>query len=305
MGRRLIATMAINLIIPAVQIWAGITAGSMALISDALHNLSDFTSILISYAALHVGSRGPDARLTFGYRRMEVMAAVFNVALLFGASLFITVEAWHRLIDPVPITGNIVTAAGLVALGANLFSSWLLMAGAKTDINLRSTFLHMATDALASLGVVVLGILWLFQPWYWLDPIVSWIIVALILPSGWGILRRAFLIFMNATPPDIDPDTVLHEIEAMPGVKEVHHMHIWHLASEGISLAAHVVVDDQPLSKVDELAARIRIMLADRFNIDHPIIQFETKNESLTSILERPPHGNAEMHPHGGSGHLR
>ena len=297
-GRRLIATMAVNLAIPAMQIWAGIVAGSMALISDALHNLSDFTAILISYIALRMGARGPDSRQTFGYRRVEVLAAVFNVTLLFGVALYISVEAWQRLHHPVPISGKIVTGAGLIAFSANLFTSWLLRAGAKVDINLRSAFLHMATDALASLGVAVLGIVWIFKPWYWLDPVMTWIIVLMILPSGWGILKEAFLIFMNATPAGIDPDSVLHEIAAIEGVREVHHVHLWNLAQEGVSLTAHIVVADQPLSSVDTLAAKIRVSLAERFGIAHPILQFETKSESVVSILEIPPAGNDRSRGH-------
>ncbi|MFH0786468.1 MAG: cation diffusion facilitator family transporter, partial [Pseudomonadota bacterium] len=200
-GNRLFITMVMNLIIPAVQVVAGIMAGSMALISDALHNLSDFASILISYIALKIGKRGPTPSLTFGYRRVEVMAAVFNVALLFGAALFITVEGWIRLRNPAAIQGNLVIWAALLGVAANGISTWMLHAGAKENLNMRGAFLHMLTDALTSLGVAILGLIWLFRPWYWLDPIVSWVIVALILYSGWGILKEALRILMNATPP--------------------------------------------------------------------------------------------------------
>ncbi len=130
-GKRLLITMIMNLIIPAVQILAGIMAGSMALISDALHNLSDFASILISYMALKIGKRGPTPSLTFGYRRVEVMAAVFNVALLFGAALYIAVEGWIRLKNPAAIQGNLVIWAALLGVAANGISTWMLQAGAK------------------------------------------------------------------------------------------------------------------------------------------------------------------------------
>jgi len=284
-GKRLIATMILNIVIPAVQIYGGIVSGSMALISDALHNLSDFTSVLISYMALRMGRREPDFKQTFGYRRLEVFAAVFNVALLFGAGLYITIEAWKRLYNPQPIQGQWVIWIALTAFMGNLISTAMLRDGAKVNLNMRGAFLHMLTDTLTSLGVAVMGVVWLLKPWYWLDPIFSWVIVAMIIHSGWGILKESFMIFMNATPQDIDLTAIQKEIESMEGVNEIHHLHVWNLSSESTALAAHVLVADQMLSKVDHLADRIREMLLCRFGIDHPILQFETKHREETGLL--------------------
>ncbi len=284
-GKRLLITMIMNLIIPAVQILAGIMAGSMALISDALHNLSDFASILISYMALKIGKRGPTPSLTFGYRRVEVMAAVFNVALLFGAALYIAVEGWIRLKNPAAIQGNLVIWAALLGVAANGISTWMLQAGAKKNLNMRGAFLHMLTDALTSLGVAILGLIWLFRPWYWLDPIVSWVIVALILYSGWGILKEALRILMNATPPGIDLEAIQKEVETLEGVEGIHHLHVWNPSSGTIALAAHVIVPDQMLCQVDELARKIRAILLSKFNIDHPILQFETRSYEPRDLL--------------------
>jgi Co/Zn/Cd efflux system component len=203
-GRRLFITMIMNLIIPAVQIMAGVMAGSMALISDALHNLSDFASILISYMALKIGKRGPTPSLTF---------------------------------------------------------------------------------ALTSLGVAVLGMIWLFRPWYWLDPVVSWIIVALILYGGWGILKEALLILMNATPPGIDLNRVQEEVVALEGIEDLHHIHVWSPSSGTIAFAAHVIVPDQMLCRVDELAKKVRELLLHKFNIDHPTLQFETRSYQPRDLL--------------------
>ncbi|HUH65325.1 MAG TPA: cation diffusion facilitator family transporter, partial [Syntrophales bacterium] len=181
--KRLIATMVMNLIIPAVQVYGGIVSGSMALISDALHNLSDFTSVLISYSALRIGRREPTLRHTYGFRRMEVFAAVFNAAILFGACLLITIEGWHRFQNPRPIDGSLVIIIASIGFLANIVSTLLLRPEAHDNINIRSAFLHMLTDAITSLGVAVLGLVWIFKPWYWLDPVVSWVIVILILYS--------------------------------------------------------------------------------------------------------------------------
>jgi cobalt-zinc-cadmium efflux system protein len=284
-GRRLFITMIMNLIIPAVQIVAGALAGSMALISDALHNLSDFASILISYIALKIGKRGPTFFLTFGYKRVEVMAAVFNVALLFGAALYIGVEGWMRLKAPTPIQGNLVIWAALLGFLANGISTWMLYTGSKENINMRGAFLHMLTDALTSFGVAILGVIWLFRPWYWLDPIVSWIIVALIMYSGWGILKDALLILMNATPPGIDLEAIQKEVESLEGIEGLHHLHIWNPSSNTIALAAHVIVPDQMLCRVDDLAKKVRGVLLSKFNIDHPILQFETKAYESKDLL--------------------
>jgi cobalt-zinc-cadmium efflux system protein len=284
-GKRLLITMVMNLLIPAVQIVAGIIAGSMALISDALHNLSDFASLLISYMALKIGKRGPTLSLTFGYRRVEVMAAVFNVALLFGAALFIAVEGWIRLKNPATIQGSTVIWAALLGVVANGISTWMLHAGSKENLNMRGAFLHMLTDALTSLGVAILGLIWLFRPWYWLDPIVSWIIVVLILYGGWGILKEALLILMNATPPGIDLEAIQKEVVSLEGIEDLHHLHVWNPSSGTIALAAHVIVPDQMLCQVDDLAKKVRGLLLSEFNIDHPILQFETKAYESKDLL--------------------
>ena len=282
-GKRLIITMVMNLIIPIVQIIGGVLAGSMALISDALHNLGDFTATLISYIALRIGEKPATPRLTFGYKRIEVMAAVVNVALLTMACLYIAYEGWKRFTNPQPIQGGLVIVFALIGFVANMIAVLILHKGAKENLNLRSVFLHMLTDALTSVGVVVVGVIWLFAPLYWLDGVVSWIIVALILYGAWDILKNAFQILMDATPPGMDITTIQREILRIEGIEDVHHIHVWSMSSERIALAAHVIVPDQMLSSVDDLAATVREMLFSRFNIDHPILQFETRKD--TDIL--------------------
>jgi cobalt-zinc-cadmium efflux system protein len=284
-GTRLFISMVMNLIIPMVQIIAGIMAGSVALISDAVHNLSDFVSLLISYTALKIGRKGPTLSLTFGYRRVEVMAAVFNVALLFGAAIYIAVEGWLRLKTPVPIQGTVVIGAALLGFLANGLSTLMLHAGARENLNMRGAFLHMLTDALTSLAVAILGFVWLIRPWFWLDPLVSWGIVALILFSGWGILKEALLILMNATPPGIDLEAIQKEVKNLGGIEDLHDLHVWNPSPGTIALAAHVIVPDQPLGQVDELARKVRALLLSRFKIGHPILQFETKSNVPRDLL--------------------
>jgi cobalt-zinc-cadmium efflux system protein len=150
---------------------------------------------------------------------------------------------------------------------------------------MRGAFLHMLTDALTSLGVALLGLIWLFRPWYWLDPVVSWVIVVLILYSGWGILKEALGILMNATPPGLDVEAIQKEVEALEGVDGLHHLHVWNPSSGTIALAAHVIVPDQMLGSVDDLAQKVRKLLLNQFNIDHPILQFETKTYEPRDLL--------------------
>jgi len=293
--RRLFITMVMNLLIPIVQIWGGIVSGSMALISDALHNLSDLTSLAISYIALRVGQRGPSLKHTFGYKRVEVFAALVNVALLYAVAFYIAMEGWQRFQHPQPIKEQLVIWVALIGFAGNLVSTLMLQAGAKSNLNIRGAFLHMLTDALTSLGVALLGVVWLFRPWYWLDPVASWVIVVLILYSGWGILREAFLILMNATPPGMDIEEIHKEIKALEGVTDVHHLHVWHTSGDMVYLAAHITVPDQMLSRVDELAARVRDLLYHRFGIDHPILQFETDACGEGGILCPVPPGAGKI----------
>ena len=275
-GRRLLAAIVINLLIPIVQIWGGIVSGSMALISDALHNLSDFISLVINYAALLIGRRAPTHKQTFGYKRVEIFAALISVAILYAAAVYIAIEAWQRFIAPRAISGQIVIWIALLGFAGNLFSALILHSGAKVNLNMKSAFLHMMTDAATSLAVVALGVLWLFKPWYWLDPVLSWLIVALIIYSGWGILKDSFLILMNATPPGINLAEIKNTLEAIEGISEIHDLHVWNPSAESIALAAHVTVPDQMLGKVDELAEKVRTVLWQKFKIDHPTLQFES-----------------------------
>lgn len=275
-GKRLVISMVMNLIIPLVQIAGGILSGSMALISDALHNLTDFVSLAINYGALVIGRRGPTHQQTFGYKRVEILGTVISVAMLYGAGFYIAIEAWQRLLSPQPIAGKYVIGIALLGFAGNIIAALMLHSGSKVNLNMKSAFLHMLSDAATSLIVAALGLIWIFQPWFWLDPIFSWIIVALILYSGWGLLKESILILMNATPPGIDLANIQQRLTSIEGVKEIHDLHVWNPSAESIALAVHITVTDQMLSDVDELAENIRNLLLSEFKIDHPTLQFES-----------------------------
>jgi cobalt-zinc-cadmium efflux system protein len=284
-GKRLIISMVMNLIIPIVQIYGGIISGSMALISDALHNLSDFISLVINYAALLIGRRGPTYKHTFGFKRVEIFATLISVALLYGAGIYIAIEAWHRLLAPQPITGQLVIWIALLGFAGNIISALMLHSGSKVNLNMKSAFLHMLSDALTSLAVAFIGIVWLYRPWFWLDPVFSWLIVGLILYGGWGLLKDSILILMNATPAGIDLQDIQKALESIEGIREIHDLHVWNPSAENIALAVHISVPDQMLSTVDELAEKTRHMLYEKFRIDHPILQFESNSCGETKLL--------------------
>lgn len=274
-GPRLLMTLILNVLIPIVQVIGGIVAHSMALISDAAHNFSDFTAVLIAYVANRIGRRGASVSNTFGYRRTEILAAVINVALLLGASVFIVYEAIHRLHHPTPVIGSIVVLAAGVGVIGNGLSAWLLQRDARHNLNVRGAFLHMLGDLLTSVVVAFNGIILMYRPWYWLDPVLSVLIALFILRSCWTILREATRILMNATPDGLDISKIKEYLERMPEIRGVHYVHAWNVCSSSVAFSCHVVVPDQRLSEVDAVSRKIRRGLLTRFGIDHPILQFE------------------------------
>jgi cation diffusion facilitator family transporter len=284
-GPRLLATLVLNLIIPTAQIVGGVLAGSVALISDAIHNFSDFTALLISYVAYRIGRRGATVYNTFGYRRAEILAALINVALLAGASGVILYHAIHRFLNPQPVNGVLVMALAAVGVVGNGLSAWLLHRDAAHSLNVRGAFLHMLGDLLTSVVVLINGLLLLYYPWYWLDPLLSVLIVVFILKNGWGLLKESTAVLMNATPGHMDLEKVRHFLSDLPGVSGVHYLHAWQVSSASTAFSCHVVVPDQPVSRTGQLAERIRHELLHHFRIDHPVLQFETADCGQGSLL--------------------
>jgi len=274
--RRLKLVLVLNFIIPAAQIGGGYLANSMALVSDATHNFSDFTAVFITYLARIWGRRPASARSTFGHQRLETLAVLANVGLLLVAAGFIVFHAAGRLIAPEPVAGWLVMAAAGVGVAGNGYSTWLLKKDAGESLNLRGAFLHMLADFLTSVGVLISGLLMLYWPVYWLDPLLSVVIALLIAKNAWDLLRQAADILLNRTPGDLDLAGVKACLEQEPEVIRAHHLHAWSISEREKAFSAHLVVADQPLSRVDELARRLQAALAERFGIEHATLQFET-----------------------------
>ena len=275
-GSRLLMTLALNLIIPITQVIGGVYAHSMALISDATHNFSDFVAVLLAYIAHRIGRKGASFQNTFGYKRAEILAATMNVAILIGASAFILYRAVNRFYHPQAVLGNVVVLLAGVGILGNGLSAWLLHRDSKHSLNVRGAFLHMMGDLLTSVMVLINGAVILFRPWYWLDPLFSILIVVFILKNCWPILKAAGGILMNATPEGVNLEEIKDFLEQIPGVCGIHYLHAWNISASSIGFSCHVEVLDQWVSKTEKIGERIRHELFHRFSIDHPVLQFET-----------------------------
>ena len=263
----------LNVVFVVVEVVYGLLADSLALIADAGHNLSDVLSLLLAWGAAWLATRPPTLRRSYGYRRATILASVFSAMLLLAALGAITLEAVERFSDPQPVQGRVVILVALVGVVINTATALLFMRGQKHDLNIRGAFLHMAADAAVSLGVVVAGIAILYTGWLWLDPVISLVIVLLVFLSTWGLLKESLSLAMDSVPAGIDPGEVDDYLRRLPGVTDLHDLHIWAMSTTDIALTVHLSVRECPDS--DEFLHEITHELAERFGIRHPTIQIE------------------------------
>jgi len=253
---------------------AGLRAHSLALLSESGHNLSDFLALLLSFVAVHYQSRPADPSKTFGYQRTGVLAAFINAATLIAISMWIAIEAVHRLNSPVAVEPRlmmIVAAAGVVMNGVIAALLW----GVARDVNLRSAFLHMAGDTLSTAAVIAGGAGILLTGHNWIDPALSLLIAALILWTSFGIVRETLNILLEGTPRGVSLTEIRSGMEAVEGVVNVHDLHVWSLGSNSSALACHVTIADIPPSESACILVRLNYVLKERFHISHATIQFE------------------------------
>jgi len=253
---------------------AGVRAHSLALLSEAGHNLSDFLALLLSWVAVYVATRPPDSRKTYGYQRAGVLAAFLNALTLVGIAFLIFYEAFRRLSAPVEVHAQVmiwVAAAGVAMNGVIAF----LLYGTARDVNVRSAFVHMLGDTLSTAAVIVGGGAILLTGQRWIDPALSVGIGALILWSSFGILRETLNILLEGTPRGMKLERIGTAIEAITGVNSVHDLHVWSLGSESHALSCHISIADIPPSASERILQEVNAMLGERFRIYHTTIQFE------------------------------
>ncbi|HYC15097.1 MAG TPA: cation diffusion facilitator family transporter [Stellaceae bacterium] len=282
-GLAFAAGTALNLVFVLVEGGFGLVSGSMALLADAGHNLSDVVTLVFAWAASAMSRRQPTARYTYGLRRSSILAALFNAALLLVAVGAIGVESVRRLVEPAPVasvTVIVVAAIGIVINGA---TALFFLRGSAGDLNVRSAFLHMVADTLVSVGVVGAGIAMMATGWLWLDPAVGIAIVAAIAASMWDLLRQSLRLALDAVPNSIDPDAVRAYIASLPGVAGLHDLHIWPMSTTETALTCHLVM---PAGHPGDAAlAEIADQLAHRFGIGHATLQVETGDPAHACIL--------------------
>ena len=272
---RLFITMALNLLITIAEIIGGIFSGSLSLISDALHNFSDTISFVVSYVAIKLKDHDTSYRHTFGLKRAEILAAVINSSVLIVISFFLFYEAIMRLMNPAPIETNIMIIVALMGLLANAGASLLLKRDSVASINIRSSYLHLLSDAFASGAVILGGIaidLWNVA---WVDPALTILIGLVIIKESYQLLAEAVHVLMEGAPPEISLDEIKAAVEKFPEVTDIHHIHLWMVGDNDVHLEAHVNINDMKISESDNLRGKIERLLEVNFGIRHITLQFE------------------------------
>jgi cobalt-zinc-cadmium efflux system protein len=264
---------ALNTAYVAFEVVFGIIAHSLALVADAGHNLSDVLGLLLAWGASAMAKSVPTKRRTYGFRGSSILAALFNAIFLLVSVGAIAWEALRRFNAPAEVAAVTVIWVSLLGIGINTATALMFMSGRKGDLNIRGAFLHMASDAGISAGVVVAGIAILWTGWHWIDPVVSLLISAVIVWGTWDLLSESVNLALQGVPKDVDLDEVDRYLSKLPGISKVHDLHVWAMSTTEIALTAHLVKPDGDLD--DALLDRVQYELRDRFGIDHITVQLE------------------------------
>ena len=267
----LIAALALIAALMVGEIVTGIVAGSLALLADAGHLVSDVLALAFAVVAATLAARPAQGRWTYGYRRLEILSAQANGLMLGLVGIWIVYGAIRRLVSPVDVRGGIVLVVALAAIAVNLVA--LLSRASRDSLNVRGAFLHVATDLLAFVGTAIAGLIVLLTGWDRADPIAGLLVAALMFWAAYGLIRESTRIFLEASPGDIDPDEVARAIVAVPDVREVHDLHVWTLTSGFLVLSAHVLV--APGADCHGLRRGLEAMLGERFGLEHSTLQVE------------------------------
>ncbi len=263
----------LNLIFVGVEVFYGLLADSLALLTDAGHNLGDVMGLLLAWGAMALAARRPSARRTYGYSRATILASLASGLLLLLAVAAIAWEAIGRFVQPVSPAGETMMIVAGIGVVINTVTALFFISGKDHDLNIRGAYLHMAADAGVSLGVVLSGaLIWKFG-FTWVDPLISLVIAAVIFWSTWGLMRESLNLAVDAVPRNVDPEQVRHFLISQPGVTGLHDLHIWAMSTTDNALTAHLVMPDRP--DEDTFLHRVAGQLKQRFHIDHATIQIE------------------------------
>jgi cobalt-zinc-cadmium efflux system protein len=261
----------LNLVFVCIEAWYGWQINSLALLADAGHNLSDVFGLVLAWGGALAGRLRPDARHTYGWKRASILAAFVNAMLLLVAMGSLAWEAVHRLQTPQAVEGITIMVVAGIGIVINTATALLFMRGGTKDLNIRGAFLHMAADALVSAGVVVAGGLALYFGWVWLDPVASLLIAAVIIVGTWSLLRQSVHLMFDGVPDSVDLRAVQGWLETLPGVAQVHDLHVWAMGTSQIAMTAHLVMPQAPAD--DAFLQAATTQLHDRFGIEHVTLQ--------------------------------
>jgi cobalt-zinc-cadmium efflux system protein len=285
-GKAFAIGIGLNLAYVVGEAFYGVIAHSLALLADAGHNLGDVLGLAGAWLASILGRQQPSRRYTYGLRRSSILAALGNAIVLLVVTGGIAWEGIRRLIDPEPVGGSIIMIVAAVGIMINGATAFLFMSGRKDDLNIKGAFLHMASDALVALGVVIAGAVIMWTDWLWLDPAISLVISAVIVISTWGLLRDSVNLSLDAVPSSIKPVDVAEFLKQQPGVTTIHDLHIWPMSTTETALTCHCLMPSGHPG--DEFLVQMAHELQERFNIGHATIQVEV-NEQIACRLE-PDH---------------
>ena len=293
--RRLALSLGLTAAFVVFEIFAGLFANSLALLTDAAHNLTDVLALGLTWWALRVTMKPASSEKTYGYHRAGILVALVNSTTLVLIALGIFYDAYRRLLAPPEVKADILIGVGLAAVVVNLVTALLVRRGSEHDLNLRSAFVHLMGDVLSTVGAVVAGIVIRFTGLNWLDPLVSIFIGLLILWNAWGILRESVNILMEATPADVDVQAVVDSVMHVEGVRGVHDLHIWSITRGLRTLSAHILTDDIPISAGAKIQAAVSEILDTQYGIAHATLQLECL-DCIPAGLYCEINGNSHTH---------
>ncbi len=275
--KRLALSLGVTGLFVIFEVIAGLWGNSLALLTDAAHNLTDVIALGLSWYALRLTLRPAHAGKTFGYHRAGILAALVNSTTLVLIALGIFYEAGHRFVSPPEVNTSILIGVGGIAFFINLGTALLIKRGSENDLNLRSSFLHLMGDVLSTLGAVAAGVIIFFTNWNWLDPLVSVLIGLLILWNAWGILRQTVNILLESTPENVEMETMVDDLMKVDGVLGIHDLHVWCISENMRMLTAHIQTQDTAISASANLQNRINDVLLHKYGIRHATLQLECK----------------------------
>ncbi|MCK4662058.1 MAG: cation transporter [Bacteroidales bacterium] len=274
--KNLLLVTILNFSIAIAEIIGGLISNSLSLLSDALHNSGDAFAVLLAYIANKVSKKSPTYSKTYGFKRIEILAALFNAIVLIAISVFLFYEAYKRLINPEPIKGAIMLIVALIGLFANILAVILLHKSSEANINIKAAYLHLIGDTVSSVAVIIGGILIYFFKIYWVDPVITIILGLYIIKHTYSILKQVVNILMQGTPYNLNLNEIKKEVEKLPEISNIHHVHAWNLNDREIHFECHIDLKENiSLKETNKIRLELEQLLTSKFNINHITIQFE------------------------------